>query len=170
MSRDGVRNVLFLCTGNSARSIIGEALVNHLGAGKLRGFSAGSFPKGSVNPYTLELLAHMKLPIAGLRSKSLSEFASTDAPRMDFVFTVCDQVAGEACPIWPGHPMTAHWPFPDPAAFDGPESEKRALFAEVFRMMERRVRHFTALPLDSLSDPEIQREIRALGTGTPQPA
>ncbi len=170
MATDRIRNILFLCTGNSARSIIGEALINHWGAGKLRGFSAGSFPKGMVNRHTLDLLERMELPIAGLRSKSWSEFATPGAPSIDFIITVCDQAANEICPIWPGRPMTAHWPFPDPAAFEGSEAETGVVFTELFRMMEKRIKIFCALPLASLSNPEIQREIRALGTGTPQTA
>ena len=166
-------NVLVLCTGNSARSILGEMLFKHLGQGSINAYSAGSKPGGQVNPVALETLSRHGVPCDGARSKSWDEFAADalpPAPKLDFIFTVCGNAAEETCPIWPGHPMTAHWPFPDPAAFDGPESEKREVFAEVFRMMERRVRPFTALPLDSLSDLEIQREIRALGTGTPQSA
>jgi len=150
-----MRSVLFLCTGNSARSIIGETLLNHWGQGKFRGFSAGSFPKGAVN--ALALLRRMKLPVEGLHSKSREEFAKPGAPAMDFVFTVCDAAAAEACPIWPGQPISAHWSLPDPASVEGTEAEIAAAFAETFRMLERRIQIFIALPLASLSRLELQR-------------
>ena len=159
-----VRNVLFLCTGNSARSVMAEVLLRHWGAGRFRGFSAGSHPTGKVHPYTVELLKQLKLPTDGLRSKSWDEFAQPGAPVMDFVFTVCDQAAGEVCPVWPGQPITAHWGFPDPAAFVGPGAEKRAVFADVFRQIENRIRIFTALPLEKLDRLSIQRQVRELGT------
>lgn len=164
---DRRNHVLFLCTGNSARSIMAEVLIHHWGKDKYVGHSAGSFPKGAVNPFTLDLLGRLKLPVAGLRSKSWDEFARPDAPKLDFVFTVCDQAAGEVCPIWPGQPVTAHWPFVDPAAFEGPEAEKRALFADVFRQIERRVRAFCALPLASLTRLQIQHEVDDLGKTQP---
>jgi protein-tyrosine-phosphatase len=157
------RNVLFLCTGNSARSIMAEALLNHWGQGRFRAFSAGSHPTGRVHPFTLELLRRLKFPTAGLRSKSWDEFAAPGAPVMDFVFTVCDQAAGEICPVWPGQPITAHWSFSDPAAFEGSEAERRAFFAEVFRQIESRIKIFVALPLDKLDRLAVQREVREIG-------
>jgi len=161
---DRTYNVLFLCTGNSARSVMAEVLLNHWGKGRFRAFSAGSHPTGRIHPFTLDLLTGLKLPTAGLRSKSWDEFALPDAPMLDFVFTVCDQAAGEVCPVWPGQPITAHWGFPDPAAFVGPDVEKRALFADVFRQIENRIKIFAALPLERLDRLAIQREVRALGT------
>jgi len=161
---DRTYNVLFLCTGNSARSVMAEVLLNHWGKGRFRAFSAGSHPTGRIHPFTLDLLTGLKLPTAGLRSKSWDEFALPDAPMLDFVFTVCDQAAGEVCPVWPGQPITAHWGFPDPAAFVGPDVEKRALFADVFRQIENRIKIFAALPLEKLDRLAIQREVRALGT------
>jgi arsenate reductase (thioredoxin) len=160
---DKVYNVLFLCTGNSARSVMAEVLLNRWGAGRFRAFSAGSHPAGQVNPFTLDLLNRLGLPTEGLRSKSWDEFATARAPVMDFVFTVCDQAAGEVCPIWPGQPITAHWGFPDPAAFVGPEVQKRALFAEVFHQVERRVKIFAALPIGKLDHLAIQREVERIG-------
>jgi arsenate reductase len=157
------RNVLFLCTGNSARSIMAEAVLNHWGQGRFRAFSAGSHPAGRVHPFTLDLLRRLKLSIVGLRSKSWDEFAAAGAPIMDFVFTVCDQAAGEVCPVWPGQPITAHWGFPDPAAAVGSEAERRAVFAEVFRQIENRIKLFTALPLERLDRLAIQREVREIG-------
>src|ERR1041385_929670 len=129
------RNVLFLCTGNSARSILAEALLNEWGAGKFRGFRAGSFPKGAVHPIALELLSQMKLSTERLRSKSWDEFAQPGAPSLDFIFTVCDNAAGEACPIWPGHPVTAHWGIDDPAAVAGSDAEKRLAFRRAFELL-----------------------------------
>ena len=157
-------NVLFLCTGNSARSVMAEVLLNHWGGARFHAFSAGSHPTGRVNPITLELLDRLKLPTSGLRSKSWDEFAAPGAPVMDFVFTVCDQAAGEVCPIWPGQPITAHWGFPDPAAFVGLEAEKRAFFAEVLRQIESRIKVFAALPLEKLDRLAIQRKVREIGT------
>jgi protein-tyrosine-phosphatase len=163
-------NVLFLCTGNSARSIMAEALLNHWGKGRYRAYSAGSHPTGRVNPHTVELLQHLKLATGELRSKSWDEFARAGAPAMDFVFTVCDQAAGEACPVWPGQPITAHWGFPDPAHFEGTEAEKAAIFADVFRQIEARIRIFVALPLERLGRLAIQHEVRQLGAKQVQPA
>lgn len=161
-------NVLFLCTGNSARSILAEAILNHLGAGRFRAFSAGSQPKGQVHPYAIELLERMKLDTGFARSKSWDEFAGADAPRMDFVFTVCDSAAAESCPVWPGQPMTAHWGVPDPAAATGTEAEKRLAFAEAYRMLERRISLFTSLPLDSLDRMTVKRRLDEIGhTGEP---
>jgi arsenate reductase len=156
-------NVLFLCTGNSARSVMAEVLLNHWGRDRFRSFSAGSHPAGKVHPFTLDLLNRLKLPTAGLRSKNWDEFATDNAPVMDFVFTVCDQAAGEVCPIWPGQPITAHWGFPDPAAFVGPDAEKRAFFADVFRQIENRIKVFTALPMERLSRLAIQQEVDDMG-------
>jgi len=162
-SRKDVYNVLFLCTGNSARSIMAEALLNAWGRGRYRAFSAGSHPKGAVHPYTLDLLRQLKLPTDGLRSKSWNEFAQPDSAGLDFVFTVCDQAAGEVCPIWPGQPITAHWSFPDPAAFDGPEAERRAVFAEMFRQIENRIKIFCALRVEKLGRLALQQELRRMG-------
>jgi arsenate reductase len=156
-------NVLFLCTGNSARSVMAEILLNHWGGTRFLAFSAGSHPTGRINPITLELLDRLKLPTRGLRSKSWDEFAAPGAPVMDFVFTVCDQAAGEVCPVWPGQPITAHWNFPDPAASVGPEAEKRAFFAEVFRQIENQIKAFAALPLEKLDRLAIQRKVREIG-------
>jgi protein-tyrosine-phosphatase len=161
--RDKVYNVLFLCTGNSARSIMAEVLLNHWGKGHIRAFSAGSHPTGRVHPFTLDLLALLNLPTAGLRSKDWAEFAKPEAPNLDFVFTVCDSAAGEVCPVWPGQPITAHWGFPDPAAFVGPDVEKRALFADVFRQIESRIKIFAALPMRKLDRLALQREVDKIG-------
>lgn len=145
-----VYNVLFLCTGNSARSIMGEAILNHTGIKRFRAFSAGSHPKGAVHPLTLQLLNQLDVPTEGLRSKNWEEFAVPGAPEMDFIFTVCDQAAGEVCPIWPGKPVTAHWGIPDPAAVEGDEVKKMQAFREAFRVLERRVSLFVNLRLDAL--------------------
>jgi arsenate reductase len=156
-------NVLFLCTGNSARSIIAEALINQWGRGKFQGFSAGSHPKGTVHPIALELLEHMKLPTEGLRSKSWDEFAALGAVPLDFVFTVCDNAAGEVCPYWRDQPMTAHWGVPDPAAVEGSEIEQWLAFREAFRLLDNRIRIFTSLPLASLDRIKIQERLDANG-------
>jgi len=156
-------NVLFLCTGNSARSILAEQLLNHWGAGKFRGFSAGSQPKGEVHPIALELLRHMKLPTAGLRSKSWDEFAGPGAPSMDFVFTVCDNAAGEVCPYWPGQPMTAHWGVDDPAAVQGSDTDKWLSFRKAFRELESRIKIFTSLPIRTLDRVKLQERVVAIG-------
>jgi arsenate reductase len=157
-------NVLFLCTGNSARSILAESLVNHWGRGRFVGFSAGSHPKGTVHPIALELLKHMKLPAEGLRSKSWDEFAAPGAPRLDFVFTVCDNAAGEVCPVWPGQPMTAHWGVEDPAAVQGSEADKWVAFRRAFRELESRIKIFTSLPIRSLDRIKLQERLNAIGT------
>ena len=158
-------NVLFLCTGNSARSILAEALMNDLaiGGGQFRALSAGSHPKGEVHPLALELLREQHLPIAGLRSKSWDEFAVPDAPTLDFVFTVCDQAAAEPCPLWPGQPMTAHWGVPDPAAVEGPDDVKRRAFRDVFLTLRRRIQLFASLPLEKLSGLALQRHLDGIG-------
>jgi len=156
-------NVLILCTGNSARSILGEALVNHWGRGKFVGFSAGSTPKGKVHPIALELLRQLKLPTDGLRSKSWDEFAAPGAPRLDFVFTVCDNAAGEACPIWPRQPMTAHWGIEDPAAVEGSEAEKEAAFIEAHRLLKNRIGAFINLPLKSIDAMVLGPKLREIG-------
>jgi arsenate reductase len=160
-----IYNVLFLCTGNSARSILAEVLIAHWGRGRFRGYSAGSFPKGAVNPVAVELLDRLRLPSEGLRSKSWDEFARPDAPVMDFVFTVCDQAAGEVCPVWPGNPVTAHWGVPDPAAIEGSEDRRRQAFREALRALESRIKLFVALPIDKLDRMAVQREVDAMGQG-----
>ena len=164
MSGD-VRNVLFLCTHNSARSVIAEALINRLGMGRFQGFSAGSMPRGEVHPYALELLAKLNHPIDDLRSKSWSEFATPDSPKMDFVFTVCDNAANETCPVWPGQPMTAHWGVPDPSAAEGTEAEKRFAFADTYRMLSQRIDIFVNLPLASLDKLSLQKHLDDIGRG-----
>lgn len=156
-------NVLFLCTGNSARSIMAEAILRRLGEGRFLAYSAGSHPAGEVNPYALDLLQRFNHSREGLRSKSWDEFATADAPKMDFVFTVCDNAAGEVCPIWPGQPMTAHWPFADPAAFEGTEAEKRALFAEVYGQIHKRLAIFVNLPMRSLDRIALKARLDRLG-------
>lgn len=156
-------HVLFLCTGNSARSILAEAILNREGKGRFVGFSAGSHPRGAVHPYSLELLEKLGHPIAGIRSKSWDEFAAAGAPLLDFVFTVCDDAAGEVCPVWPGQPMTAHWGLPDPAAAEGTEAEKRLAFAEAYRMLKNRISAFVSLPLSSLDRMTLQNRIAAIG-------
>ena len=162
-----VFNVLFLCTGNSARSILAESLLNHLGRGRFRAYSAGSFPTGRVNPLALELLAHMKIDAAGARSKSWDEFARPGAPQFDFIITVCDQAAGEVCPIWPGQPLTAHWGVPDPAAAIGSEAQRMKAFRDTFRALEHCIRNLVSLPLASLDRLRIQRELDRIGTTMP---
>lgn len=160
-------NVLFLCTGNSARSILGEAIANSVGRGRLMGHSAGSHPKGEVHPLALDLLRQMRLPIEGLRSKSWDEFAMPGAPRMDFIFTVCDSAAGEACPIWPGQPMTAHWGLPDPAAVEGSGLEQRRAFRQTFAALENRIELFASLPFESLDRLSLQNRLDAIGQRSP---
>lgn len=167
---DRVYNTLFLCTGNSARSILGESIVNHLGRGRFRGFSAGSHPKGEVHPFALDLLNGLHLPVEGLFSKSWDLYAVAGAPPMDFIFTVCDSAAGEACPAWPGQPMTAHWGIPDPAAIEGSEVERRAAFRQAYAALENRIRLFLSLPLGSLDRMTLQNRLTAIGSGTPSAA
>jgi arsenate reductase len=156
-------NVLFLCTGNSARSIVAEALLEHWGRGRFKGYSAGSFPKGAVHPLAFDLLENADLATSGLRSKSWDEFAKPGAPEMDFVFTVCDQAAGEICPIWPGNPVTAHWGVPDPAAVEGTETEKRRAFREVYLVLENRIKLFTSLRLEALDRLAVKRNVDEIG-------
>jgi protein-tyrosine-phosphatase/N-acetylglutamate synthase-like GNAT family acetyltransferase len=160
-------NVLFLCTGNSARSILAEALINQSEPGKFRGFSAGSHPRGAVHPIALELLQHLKIPTEGLRSKSWDEFAAPGAPLLDFVFTVCDNAAGEVCPYWPGQPMTAHWGLPDPAAVEGTETDKWLAFRSTFRALDNRIKIFTSLPLASLDRIKLRERLDAIGKTAP---
>jgi arsenate reductase (thioredoxin) len=156
-------NVLFLCTGNSARSIMAEAILNRLGAGKLRAHSAGSQPRGQVHVETLRLLQGLDYDISGFRSKSWSEFAKPGAPALDFVFTVCDNAAGETCPLWPGQPMTAHWGIPDPAQADGTSAEIALAFKDAYRMLRQRIAVLTALPLRSLDRLSLQSKLRDIG-------
>ena len=157
-------NVLFLCTGNSARSILAECILRELGEGRFRAFSAGSFPKGEVHPLAIRLLQEQGLSTENLRSKPWDEFAVPGAPVMDFVFTVCDQAAGESCPVWPGHPVTAHWGIPDPAAVtDNGVSAQMLAFRDAFRLLEHRIRLFLALPLTSIDRMALQRQVDAIG-------
>ena len=160
---DSPYNVLFLCTGNSARSILAEVIMNQLGDGRFRGYSAGSFPKGEVNPLALDLLKQLNLPVEGLRSKSWDEFAKPGAPALNFVFTVCDNAAGEVCPVWPGQPMTAHWGIPDPAAAEGTDAQKSLAFREAFKSLENRLKAFTSLPLASIDRLSLQRRLDDIG-------
>lgn len=158
-----VFNVLFLCTHNSARSVMAECILNREGKGRFRAYSAGSQPSGRINPYVKDLLEHLGHDIAGLRSKTWDEFATPDAPQMDFIFTVCDSAAGEVCPVWPGHPMTAHWGFPDPSSATGSEAEKAAFTADVFRQIQRRLQLFMSLPLTSLDKLALKRKLAEMG-------
>jgi arsenate reductase (thioredoxin) len=160
---DRVYNVLFLCTGNSARSILAEAIFNRRGKGRFKAFSAGSHPKGAVHPLALALLERKGLSTEGLRSKAWDEFAKPGAPELNFVFTVCDNAAGEVCPIWPGQPMTAHWGQPDPAAVEGTDLDKTNAFREAFRMLERRIEMFTSLPIASLDQLSLGNKVREIG-------
>ena len=158
-----VYNVLFLCTGNSARSIIAEAILNREGRGRFKAFSAGSHPKGAVNPYALDLLRKFNHDVSAMRSKSWGEFAQTGSPDLDFVFTVCDNAAGEACPLWPGQPMTAHWGVPDPAAAQGSAAEIALAFRNAYRMLERRIELFLALPIEKLDRLVLTTRLKAIG-------
>ena len=160
---DKAFNVLFICTGNSARSILAEAILNREGRGRFRAFSAGSHPKGAVHPYALDLLRRTNHPVAELRSKSWDAFVAPGAPPLDFAFTVCDNAAGEVCPVWPGQPMTAHWGLPDPAAVEGNEAEKRAAFAEAYRMLASRISIFASLPLAALDRLSLQKRLDEIG-------
>ena len=171
---DRVFNVLFLCTGNTARSIMAESILRKDGAGRFNVFSAGSQPKGVVNPFALKVLESLNYPIDGMRSKSWEEFATPGAPEMDFVFTVCDNAAGEACPVWPGQPMTAHWGIEDPAAVEGTDIQKEAAFVLAARYLKNRISVFTNLPLRSLDQMAIAAQVREIGrmpgASKPRPA
>ena len=161
-------NVLFLCTGNSARSILAEAILNRVGAGRFKAWSAGSHPKGAVHPYALQLLENLNHDTSFARSKDWSEFAAPGAPKMNFVFTVCDDAAKEACPVWPGQPMTAHWGVPDPAAVEGTEAEKRLAFADTYRMLNNRISIFTSLPMNTLDRLALQKRLDEIGRNLPR--
>ena len=160
---DKVYKVLFLCTGNSARSILAEAILKREGMGRFEAFSAGSQPKGGVHPYAIGLLRNQNYPTVDLRSKSWDAFAGPEAPELDFVFTVCGNAAQETCPVWPGQPMTAHWGVPDPAAAEGSEAERRLAFSDAFRMLSNRISIFVSLPIDSLDKLTLQRRLREIG-------
>ena len=163
MQAERIYNVLFLCTGNSARSILAEVFLNQEGKGRFRAFSAGSFPKGAVNPFALTLLRQLGYPTEGLRSKSWDEFAVAGAPQMDFVFTVCDQAAGEVCPVWPGQPVSAHWGIPDPAAVQGSDAEKMQAFREALRMLGNRIGVLIELPFDKLDRIKLKARLDDIG-------
>lgn len=163
LNEEKTYNVMFLCTGNSARSILAEAALNRLGRGRFRAFSAGSQPKGKIHPYALDLLRNQNFPVEDLHSKSWDEFTRPDAPTLDFVFTLCDSAAAESCPVWPGQPMTAHWGMPDPAAVEGSEAVKRAAFADTMRMLVNRIGIFVSLPMRSLDRLSLQRRIEDIG-------
>jgi protein-tyrosine-phosphatase len=158
-----VFNVLFICTGNSARSIMGEAILNRAGQGRFRAFSAGSQPKGHVHPYALDLLRRLNYDVSGVRSKSWKEFTGADAPKLDFAFTLCDDAAAERCPVWPGQPMTAHWGLPDPAAAVGNEAQVRLAFADTTRMLTNRINIFVSLPMKALDQLSLQQQLEAIG-------
>jgi len=159
-----ILNVLFICTGNSARSILAEGLLNEIGKGRFRAYSAGSHPKGAVHPLALRELQNLRIPIDGLHSKSWDEFAKPGAPEMDFVFTVCDQAAGEMCPVWPGQPISAHWGMPDPAAVEGPDDVKAQAFRDAAVTMKRRLELMLALPLPNLDRLALHQEVKDIGT------
>ncbi|CAN5464970.1 hypothetical protein BH10PSE5_BH10PSE5_26820 [soil metagenome] len=168
-------NVLFLCTGNSARSILAESIMNRVGAGKFKAYSAGSMPAGKVNPFALTLLQRLNYPTGDLRSKAWEEFSrptNSDAPDLDFVFTVCDNAAAEVCPIWPGQPMSAHWGLPDPAAVEGSDAEKTIAFADAYRMLNNRISIFVNLPITSLDSLSLQKHLDQIGKtqGAPEPS
>ncbi len=163
-------NVLFLCTGNSARSILGEAIINQIGGDRFAGFSAGSTPKGTVHPQALNLLGALGFDVSKFRSKPWDEFAAPGAPPLDFVITVCDNAAGEVCPVWPGQPITAHWGMPDPAAVEGAPAAIALAFADTYRMLTNRIRLFTNLPVESLDRLAIKRRMDDIGQTAPQPA
>lgn len=160
-----VYNVLFLCTHNSARSVLAEAIMNRLGAGRFRGYSAGSSPRGQVNPFAIQLLERLNYDTSAIRSKSWDEFAAPGAPHMDFVFTVCDNAANETCPVWPGQPISAHWGVPDPSEVKGSEAEIAAAFADTHRMLYQRISIFTNLPIGELDQLALQRELQRIGRG-----
>ena len=161
---DKTYNVLFICTGNSARSILAEGLMNEMGKGRFHAYSAGSHPNGKVNPFALDTLESFRIPTQGFRSKNWDEFAKPDAPQMDFILTVCDKAAGEGCPVWPGQPMTAHWGVADPAAFEGTDDAKRQQFRDAGITLKRRIELMLSLPLDRLDGLAIHREVKDIGT------
>ena len=163
---DKISNVLFLCTGNSARSILAEAILNRVGQGKFKAYSAGSHPKGEVHPYTIQLLKTLNYNTDFARSKNWDEFAVAGAPQMDFVFTVCDSAAAEACPVWPGQPMTAHWGIPDPAAAEGTEAERHLAFDDAYRMLNNRISIFVSLPMTSIDKLALQKRLDQIGRDT----
>lgn len=165
---DEVFNVLFLCTGNSARSILAEAILNRVGARRFKAFSAGSHPKGEVHPYAIQLLKSLNYDTSFARSKSWEEFAEPGAPEMNFVFTVCDDAAMEACPVWPGQPMTAHWGVPDPAAVEGTEAEKHLAFADAYRMLNNRISIFVSLPMQTIDKLALQKRLHEIGRELPK--
>ena len=165
-----VYNALFLCTGNSARSILAECILNRVGGGRFKAYSAGSHPKGAVHPYAIDLLKSFNYVTDDLRSKSWDEFARPGVPPMDFVFTVCDDAANEVCPIWPGQPMTAHWGVPDPAAAEGNEAQRRLAFVEAYRMLNNRISIFVSLPIRSLDQLTLQKRLREIGERREEPA
>ncbi len=160
---DHIFNVLFMCTGNSARSIIAEAILNRAGAGRFKAFSAGSHPKGEIHPFALQLLKSLNHDTSSLRSKDWNEFAAPGAPKLDFAFTLCDDAAAEACPAWPGQPMTAHWGLPDPAAVEGTDAEKHLAFADTYRMLNNRISIFISLPMASLDKLALQKRLDEIG-------
>jgi arsenate reductase (thioredoxin) len=170
VSSNAPLNVLFLCAGNSARSIMAEAILNRLGMAKFKGYSAGSQPKGFVNPHALAVLKKSNFDVSKLRSKSWDEFATPDAPKLDFVFTVCDDAAKEVCPVWSGQPMTAHWGLPDPARAQGTEAEQALAFADAYRMLYQRIGIFVSLPLDKLSKLSLQKHLEEIGQSEPTAA
>jgi arsenate reductase (thioredoxin) len=163
MNAERAYNVLFLCTGNSARSILAESLLTHWGRGRFRSYSAGSFPKGEVHPRALDLLRRVNLPSEGFRSKSWDEFAAPEAPSLDFIFTVCDNAAGEVCPVWPGKPMTAHWGIADPAAVEGSDADKAFAFRKALKELETRIKLFAELPIASLDQMTLREKLREIG-------
>ncbi|MDP1538382.1 MAG: arsenate reductase ArsC [Burkholderiales bacterium] len=169
MSEEKIYNVLFLCTGNSARSILAEALLNAMGKGQFKAYSAGSYPAGAVNPLALELLNANRMETAGLRSKNWDEFARPGAPKLDFVITVCDNAAGEVCPVWPGQPMSAHWGIPDPAAVKGSDAEKRKAFFIAYNQLSNRLSIFVNLPLTNLDKLSLQKKLDDIGKTGAQP-
>ena len=166
MGSEKIINVLFLCTGNSARSILAEAILNRMGDGRFKAFSAGSLPAGAVHPISLALLNDYRYPTGAFRSKSWDEFAGDDAPELDFIFTVCDNAAGEVCPVWPGRPMTAHWGIPDPAAAEGTDAEKRQAFVTAYDSLTRRIEDFIRLPFGSRDTRTLQQHLADIGKDT----
>lgn len=167
---DQIYNVLFLCTGNSARSILAEAILNRVGAGRFKAFSAGSHPKGVVHPYSLQLLKNLNYDTSFARSKDWEEFAVPGTPEMNFVFTVCDNAANESCPVWPGQPMTAHWGVPDPAAVEGTDAEKHLAFADAYRMLNNRISIFVSLPMNTVDKLALQKRLDEIGRNRPTQA